>query len=122
MRPAAAVSLAGVIDLVRGHELWLGNGAVSRFLGGSPEERPEPYRAGSPAAILPIGVPQVLVHGLSDTVVPPSMSSDYLKLGCGLGDDVSYVPLKGLGHRELIDPACESWPVIAQHLEGLISL
>ena len=50
------------------------------------------------------------------------MSSDYLKLGCGLGDDVSYVPLKGLGHRELIDPACESWPVIAQHLEGLISL
>ena len=119
--PIAAVSLAGVVDLVRGHELGLGDGAVARFLGGSPDENPEPYRAGSPAALLPIGVPQILVHGLSDTVVPPSMSSDYLRLACELGDDAEYEPLRGLGHRELIDPANGSWSLIANHLENLFS-
>jgi len=34
-----------------------------------PEEHPERYRSASPAALLPIGIPQVLVHGLADTAV-----------------------------------------------------
>ena len=120
--PLAAVSLAGVVDLLRGHELGLGDGAVSRFLGGSPEDDPGPYQAGSPAALLPLGVPQILVHGLSDTTVPPSMSSDYQKRACELGDDAVYEPQTDLGHRDLIDPSRESWPVIAGHLERLFSI
>jgi acetyl esterase/lipase len=120
--PIAAISLAGVLDLVRGVELQLGGGAVSRFLGGSPEQRPEAYRAGSPAALLPMGVPQVLVHGLSDTVVSPSMSADYQKSASELGDPAVYEPVENLGHRELIDPKQPSWSVIAGHIERLLPM
>ena len=81
VQPLAAVSLAGVVDLRRGAELGLGDNAVARFLGGSFQEHPDRYRSSSPAALVPLGVPQVLVHGLSDTVVPPSMSSRLPALG-----------------------------------------
>ncbi len=77
--PRAAMSLAGVVDLRRGAELGLGGGAVSRFMGGSFEAHPDRYESSSPAALLPLGARQVLVHGLSDTVVPPAMSSDYAR-------------------------------------------
>lgn len=115
------MSLAGVTDLVRADMLQLGNGAVARFLGGYPLVRPEPYAEGSPAALLPLGVPQVLVHGLADTVVPAQMSSDYQQAAADAGDDVVYFPIERLGHRELIDPKGEGWPVIVGELERLIA-
>jgi len=104
VHPRGAVSLAGVLDLERAVALGLGAGAVSRFLGGSPDEHPERYRSSSPSALLPLGVPQVLVHGLSDTVVPPSMSEDYQRAAVEAGDEACYAPLVGVGHREVIDP------------------
>ncbi len=121
VQPLAAVSLAGVVDLRRGAELGLGADAVVRFLGGSFEAHPDRYRSSSPAALLPLGVPQVLVHGLSDTVVPPSMSSDYQRTAREAGDDAIYVPVQGTGHREMIDPSSAAWPVISSHIERLFS-
>jgi fermentation-respiration switch protein FrsA (DUF1100 family) len=61
------------------------------------------------------------VHGLSDTVVPPSMSENYQRAARELGDDARYVPIEGLGHREIIDPAGMAWPEIATHLARLLS-
>jgi acetyl esterase/lipase len=121
VRPRAAVSLAGVTDLERAYRLKLGNGAVARFLGGSPEQRPEPYAEGSPSSLLPIGVPQVLIHGLDDTVVPPEMSSDYQTAAAEAGDDAKYVPVEGVGHRDLIDPTARGWPIIVREIQLLIS-
>jgi acetyl esterase/lipase len=121
VRPIAAISLAGVVDLVRGAELGLGGGAVTRFMGGSFEEHPDRYRSSSPAELLPLGIRQVLVHGLSDTVVPPSMSRDYQRVASEAGDDARYVPLDGVDHRGLIDPGGPAWPVIAGHIEELLS-
>jgi hypothetical protein len=69
-----------------------------------------------------MGVPQVLLHGLADTVVPPSMSGDYQEKACELGDDAVYEPLEDLGHRDLIDPRQPSWPVIAGHIGRLFSM
>jgi acetyl esterase/lipase len=121
VQPCGAVSLAGVVDLEQGAELGLGGGAVCQFLGGSPEQHLERYRSGSPAALLPLGVSQVLVHGLSDVAVPPSMSQDYQRAASDAGDDARYVPIEGLGHREIVDPSSTAWPVIAGHLERLLS-
>jgi pimeloyl-ACP methyl ester carboxylesterase len=70
---------------------------------------------------VPLGTRQVLVHGLSDTVVPPSMSADYERAARGAGDDAVYVPVPGVGHRGLIDPTSAAWPVIVHHLEQLFS-
>ena len=119
--PLAAVSLAGVVDLERGAELGLGGDAVARFMGGGFDDHPDRYRSTSPAALLPLGVRQVLVHGLSDTVVPPSMSSDYQRSARAAGDDALYVPVEGVSHRAIIDPTSAAWPVISGHIERILS-
>jgi acetyl esterase/lipase len=87
VRPTAAMALAGVVDLELGFEMGLGGGAVKAFLGGGPDQFPERYRAASPAALLPLGIEQVLVHGLADTVVPPEMSERYQRGAVAAGDN-----------------------------------
>ncbi len=64
--PRAVVAQAGVCDLVAGAHDGLGGGAVMALLGGSPDDVPDRYAVASPAALLPLGVPQLLVHGLHD--------------------------------------------------------
>jgi pimeloyl-ACP methyl ester carboxylesterase len=115
------MSLAGVVDLELGAEMGLGAGAVKKFLGGAPEERPERYLAASPAALLPIGIPQVLVHGLADTVVPPEMSERYQRAGAAAGDTVVYVPVPSTDHRQVIDPRSAAWAVAAGYLKELLA-
>jgi acetyl esterase/lipase len=119
--PRAALSLAGVVDLERGAALGLGGGAVTRFMGGSVAQHTERYRSSSPAALLPLGIRQVLVHGLDDTVVPPSMSRDYERAARDAGDDAVYEPVSGVDHRGVIDPAGAAWPVITGHIEQIFS-
>jgi acetyl esterase/lipase len=121
VQPRAAVALAGVIDLVRGAELGLGNGAVQALLGGSPEQWPERYGSGSPVALLPLGTPQILIHGQSDSVVPPSMSERYERSASAAGDDVTYVRVAGADHRGLIDPRGAAWPIAARLIEELLA-
>eukprot|EP01051_Picozoa_sp_SAG22_P008985 SAG22_NODE_719_length_7666_cov_5.819083_2_plen_137_part_00 len=44
--------------------------ACEVFLGGTPATASAAYRAASPAALLPLGVPQLLVNGENDLDVP----------------------------------------------------
>jgi acetyl esterase/lipase len=119
--PCGAVSLAGVVDLVRAAHLGLGGGAVPALMGGTPDAHPDRYAVASPAALLPIGVPQVLVHGLDDTIVPPDLSERYAADAAAAGDqDVTYVPLPGLNHMDVIDPHRPSWPAMREHLDRLL--
>ena len=113
---AGAVSLAGVADLSPAHRAGVGGDAVERLLGGSPAEVPERFEMSSPAALVPLGVPQILIHGLSDTVVPPALSEGYVERALEAGDDARYVPLAGVGHREVIDPATVAWGHIVEHV------
>ncbi len=115
-----AVSLAGVTDLVEADRIGLGDGAVSRFLGGRPDRVAERYRGASPLALLPIGVRQVLVHGLDDAIVPPSLSERYSQAAQAAGDDAVYVPVAGAGHRDVIDPRSDAWRQTVSHLERLL--
>jgi pimeloyl-ACP methyl ester carboxylesterase len=54
---------------------------------------------------VPLGIPQYLIHGLADSVVPASFSAAYTERARASGDDVSYLPLPGIGHMEMIDPS-----------------
>ena len=66
-RRSAAVAQAGVCDLERARRDDLGGGAVEGLLGPSDAARDA---AASPAALAPLGVPQLLVHGDADDIVP----------------------------------------------------
>jgi acetyl esterase/lipase len=74
----------------------------------------EPPRAGSPLAQLPLGVPQVLVHGTLDDVVPFEQSVRYGEAAPG---EVELIPLDGAGHFEPIDPLSPQWPVVGAAIE-----
>ena len=71
-------------------------------------------------ALLPIGVPQALVHGTNDTVVPPSMSENYEIQATKQGDAARYLPVEGVGHREMIDPEGLGWATAVAELQRLI--
>src|SRR5262249_46313279 len=107
-----AVSLAGVVDLVRADALGLGGGAAAALLGGTRAEVPDRYAASSPRALLPIGVRQILVHGEDDGIVPVELSVDYAQAARGAGDPASLVTLPGVDHFEPIDPESGAWPAV----------
>ena len=101
---AGAISLAGVVDLEMAWRLHLSNDAVVELLGGDIAKVPERYAAASPAAMLPLGVPQVLIHGTSDDSVPLQVSQAYTSAARALNDSVTYLELEGVDHFEVIDP------------------
>lgn len=115
-----AVSLAGVVDLERAAALRLGDGIVESFLGGTPEQVPERYALASPAVLLPLGVKQVLVHGVEDTTVPISLSTGYHARASALGDSVQLVSLPGAEHFEVIDPRAKEWPRVVEAVASLL--
>jgi acetyl esterase/lipase len=102
----AAVSLAGVVDLQRAYQLHLSNDAVVEFLGGTPPEVADHYREADPMK-LAIGARQFLVHGSDDDIVPPSLSTDYVKAKAK--EDARLAMIEGAGHFDLVYPGARGW-------------
>jgi len=118
--PALAVALAGVCDLVEAARRHLSQDAVVELLGGGPQERREAYRLGSPAALLPLGVPQVLVHGTADASVPFDISERYAAAARAAGDTCELVALDGVDHFALIDPGSAAWQATVERLARVL--
>lgn len=110
----AAVSLAGVADLDMSWEMNLSNGVTEELMGGSPEEMPERYAVASPRELLPLGVPQSLIHGTHDENVPYEISEKYHAAALAAGDKVELVKLPNAGHFEVIDPKMSEYRVVAE--------
>lgn len=113
-----AISLAGVVDLQSAWELHLSNDAAVEFLGGTPAEVPERYAEADPMQ-LSSGVPQWLITGSADTIVPPEMSQAYVELKAQRGEDVHLLETPEAGHFDLIDPRSAAWPGIEQTIISL---
>lgn len=119
----AAISINGVANLRHGWDLDLGPNVVAPFLGGTPVDVPDRYASASPAELVPLGVPQVLVHGTEDTVVPIGMSEAYCRAATEAGDMVVLVSMPGAGHFEPVDPRIaagrKTMAIIANALNGI---
>ena len=100
-------ALAAVSDLRRARALNLGDGAVAAFLGGNDHES-----FASPIELLPMRVPQRLLHGTSDDVVPIELSERFARAS----KNAQLIPLPGAGHLELIDPRSKEWPTVLHHI------
>ena len=120
VRLRGAISLAGVVDLELAYREDLGDGAIARFVGGTPEAVPDRYRAASPARLVPVGVPHLLVHGGRDGVVPATLSRSFAEAARSAGNAVDLVELPDADHFDVIDPEHEAWMVVVEALPHLL--
>lgn len=115
VRPVAAIALAAVSDVERAWRDDLGRGAAEGLLG-SFDEVPDRYAVASPAALAPLGVPQLLVHGTEDDIVPVSQSRDHV----ARDPDAELVALEGADHFDVIDLRQAAWQVVVERLPTLL--
>jgi acetyl esterase/lipase len=89
------VALAPVSDMRESAQRTGPDGAPAQFMAA------EHFSEGSPVELLPLGVPQIVIHGTEDDGVPFAMSERYVAAADG---EAELVTLEGSGHFELIDP------------------
>lgn len=111
------IAAAAVSDLEAAWARNAGEGAVEAFVGGTPADVPEHYRDASPIRRLPLGLPQVLVHGTHDETVPYEDSVAY---AAAAGAEARLVTLEGAGHFEPIDPLAREWPLVEAEIRALV--
>jgi acetyl esterase/lipase len=122
-RPDAAVALtgavaqAGVTDLRAAEHDPDGEDAIALFMGGLAAEVPERYADASPLDRVPIGVPQLLVHGDADVRVPCDMSVRYAAAAGAAGDEVELVVRPGEDHFVHLDVGGGAWADVVRWLE-----
>lgn len=114
----AALTLGGVCDLADGFAARLGDDAVAELLGGSPAEVPHAYALADPAARLPLGRRQVLVHGTEDDRVPVGHALRYAERATAAGDDCVVVELDA-DHFQPINPRSTVWPRVVDAVSSV---
>ena len=82
---------------------------AAELLGGTPAEVPERYAVASPIELLPLGVPQHLVSGARDPVVPEAFGRAYSAAARDAGDEATLSVIPDAGHFELIAPSTAAW-------------
>jgi len=111
------VSLAGIDDLEAyrqsGPDACGGPDTIDRLVGAGQRGGANPYADTSPAALLPLGVRQVIVSGDLDPIVPTPFGRAYAVKARAAGDAAQTVDIPDAGHFELIDPRSAAWKVIA---------
>jgi acetyl esterase/lipase len=117
VRPAAAVTQAGVVDLALAARAGVGNGAVVDLLRATPDDDPERYALTSPVALVPLGVPVLVITGDADESVPAALSASWASAARTAGDDVILHVEPGEGHMGHVDPASRVWAVAREWLD-----
>jgi acetyl esterase/lipase len=117
---AAVVSQAGVLDLTLAASL-MPSSAPTRALLGDPVVNYERYVLASPRERLPLGIPQLILHGDRDDTVSMRIATSYTAAARSAGDPVELVVLNHTGHFEHIDAGSRAWHVARDWLLGQAS-
>ena len=97
-----------------------GSVPVTQLLGGEIATVPDRLRDGSPSEMLPLGVPQILITGSLDWLIPPAFGDEYVALAKQAGDKVDATVIEGAGHFEIIAPGTQAWPTVEKAVLSLI--
>lgn len=100
------VGLAAITDLAsyRVGEPDSCNASVDQLMGGTPETQARRYAEASPLALLPLGLPQRLIQGGKDPIVPLASVAAYVDAATAAGDSASSVVDADLGHFDTAVP------------------
>jgi len=119
---AAVVSLGGLADLAAVRELkddaGCGAAVVDAMSGRAAGRSGDVYADTSPAALLPLGVPQLLVQGDLDPVSPPYVGWEYRAKARKRGERVRVIVIPATGHAELIAPRSAAWVLEALAIQA----
>ncbi len=115
---AGVVCLAGVADLEEQKCESLREN-VAFLMGGFPKDVPERYAISSPLKFLPLGIPQLVVHGTDDAAVPVEYSRNYVQAARLAGDKVIYLEFPGVEHFAVITPRTSTWQEVRSALQKL---
>ena len=88
---------------------------ITQLMGGSPEERAQHYREGSPIEMLPLGVPQEIFAGRMFAAQTPT----YVEAAKRAGDTVNATVAAQSGHFVFIDPGSSTWSQVVQAIRAL---
>jgi acetyl esterase/lipase len=116
----------GAIGLAPASDLRTASGGkaaspMATLLGGTADQVPERYASSSPIELAPIGVPQLIVHGTSDTIVPYAMSQAYVQAAQMVGDRVEFVTIEGADHLDLWNPASSAFDQVVSAATAFLS-
>ena len=109
----AVVSLGGLPDLeeaARPPGSGCGTEVIARIGGGR-------YAETSVPRLAPLGVPQVLINGRQDRIIPVSYAEGYAAPMRAAGDDVRVRMIDRTGHVELIAPESAAWAATVEEIE-----
>jgi len=110
VRIVGAVSQAGLLDLGLAATL-MPSSTPTRALLGDPQTNHERYVLASPKERLPLGVPQLVLHGDRDNSVSLRIATSYAAAAREAGDPCELVVLSRTGHFEHLDAGSEAWHV-----------
>ncbi len=102
---SGVVALAGIPDLASFSSPTGCGSAVEGLLGGLPSVVPDRVERGSPIEMVPFGIPQILVLGRLDPIVPREQAISFQEAGRRGGDRVEIREIEGSGHFELVNPS-----------------
>ena len=108
LRIAHVVSLGGLPDLeatAASPDNGCGTEVVAKLVGA----RPDAYADTSVPRLLPLSVPQDLVNGREDRIIPHRMATDYIAKSTAAGDRAVLYTVPETGHVELIAPGSPAW-------------
>jgi acetyl esterase/lipase len=107
------VSLGGLPDLeeaARPPGSGCGTEVIAQISGGRFAETSVPRLA-------PLGLPQILVNGRQDRIIPTAYAEAYARPMRAAGDDVRVRMIDRTGHVELIAPETTAWAAAAEEIE-----
>ncbi len=113
------VDIAGIPNLKTDTETACGPDVLKRLAGPASKARRDVYADTSPSALLPLGVPQAVIHGAEDTTVPPAIGQAYVQAARAAGDKVTFTSPPG-GHVEEITPGTPAWEDAVAAIQALL--
>jgi len=117
------ISLGGLPDLELAEQppgSGCGTEVIGKLIGRGQPGRTDPFADTSVPRMGPLGVPQVLINGTSDRIIPTFYAEDYAGKMRAKGDDVRVRLIERTGHIELIAPETAAWAAAVEEIEKVL--
>lgn len=115
----AAISLGGLQDLElaeRPPGSGCGTEVIGRLIGRGVSARRDLFADTSVPRMGPLRIPQVLINGNQDRIIPTHFADDYATRMRAMGDDVRVRMIDTTGHVELVAPESAAWAAAVEEI------